>query len=167
MAPSGAALNHPAAPLLLELATTIGCVTDVGENWTLELIKAAIRRGAHPSALSPEAATQLRDETLEKANQGYARLVLWDDIKHNPPANLKVSPIAAIPHKSRGWRMILDLSYSVRLGGKIYLSVNAATNPSVAPKEAMAELGNVLPHLIYAVATALMAMDRFSFLSWT
>jgi hypothetical protein len=66
MAPSGAALNHPAAPLLLELAT-IGCVTDMGKNWTLELIEAAIRRGAHPSALSPEAAAQLRDETLEKS----------------------------------------------------------------------------------------------------
>jgi hypothetical protein len=99
----------------------------------------------HHSALSPEAAAQLRDETLEKVTQGYARLVLWDDIKQNPPPNLKVSPIAAIPHKSQGWRMILDLSYGVRLGGKIYLSVNEATNPSVAPKEAMAELGNVLP----------------------
>jgi hypothetical protein len=32
--------------------------------------------------------------------------------------------------------------------------VNEATNPTVAPKQAMAELGNVLPRLIYAVANA-------------
>ena len=33
-------------------------------------------------------------------------------------------------------------------------SVNEATNPDQAPTAAMAELGNVLPRLIYAVATA-------------
>jgi hypothetical protein len=109
MAPSGPALEHPAAPLLLELAT-LGCVTDVGDQWTMELVEAAIKHGAHPSALLPEAAAQLHAETLEKVNQGYARLVLWDNIKDNPPKNLKISPIAAIPHKSRGFCMILDLS---------------------------------------------------------
>jgi hypothetical protein len=147
MAPSGPALHHPAAPLLLELAT-LGCTSEMGDTWTQELIEAAIKKGAHPSALDPKASRQLRDETLEKVNQGYARLVYWDDIKNNPPPNLKISPIAAIPHKSRKWRMILDLSHGVTLRNVKHPSVNEATNPTVAPKHSMAELGNVLPHII-------------------
>jgi hypothetical protein len=81
MVPSGAALDHPEAPLLLELAT-VGCPADVGEQWTMEMIEAAIRHGAHPSAMQPEAAAQLRAETLEKVEQGYARLVLWEEIQN-------------------------------------------------------------------------------------
>jgi hypothetical protein len=153
MAPSGPALEHPAAPLLLELAT-VGCTAAIDGNWTLEMLEAAMERGAHPSALIPEAATQLREETLEKVAQGYARLVSWASLKNNPPKNLKISPIAAIPHKSRGFRMILDLSHGVTINGVTHPSVNEATRPTVAPAEAMAELGNVLPRLIYAVATA-------------
>jgi hypothetical protein len=96
----------------------------------------------------------LRAETLEKVAQGYARLVTWVEHKRDPPRNLKISPIVAIPHKSRGYRMILDLSHGVRLDHVTHPSVNDATNPNVAPKDSMAELGNVLPHLIYAIATA-------------
>jgi hypothetical protein len=77
------------------------------------MLEAAIRHGANSSAMVPEAATHLRSETLEKIAQGHARLVSWATIKDIPPRNLKMSPIAAIPHKSRGWRMILDLSRGV------------------------------------------------------
>jgi hypothetical protein len=41
MAPSGEALNHPEAPLLLELAT-LGCPAEVGEGWSMEMLEAAI-----------------------------------------------------------------------------------------------------------------------------
>jgi hypothetical protein len=153
MAPSNEALLHPPAPLLMELAT-LGCKADVGEAWTMDMLETAINKGAHPSSLQPDAAGQLRAETLEKVDQGYAQLVPWDDIKSNPPKNLKISPIAAIPHKSRGYRMILDLLHGVRMGKTIHPSVNKATNPKVAPTAAMAELGNVLPRLIYTVANA-------------
>jgi hypothetical protein len=79
MAPSGPALEHPAAPLLLELAT-MGCHADIGEAWTLEMLEEAIAKGAHPSAMEPVPAAQLREETLEKVAQGYARLVSWAEI---------------------------------------------------------------------------------------
>jgi hypothetical protein len=59
MAPSNDTLLHPAAPLLLELAT-LGCKADVGEAWTMDMLEAAINKGAHPSALQPKAAGQLR-----------------------------------------------------------------------------------------------------------
>jgi hypothetical protein len=73
MAPSGKALEHPAAPVLLELLATMGCTADVVDSWTMEILEAAIAKGAHPLAMVPEAATQLREETLEKVAQGYAR----------------------------------------------------------------------------------------------
>jgi hypothetical protein len=102
---------------------------------------------------------------LEKVDQGYARLVPWDDIKSNPPKNLKISSIAAIPQtKSREYCMILDLLHGVPMGKTIHPSVNKATNPKVAPTAAMAELGNVLPHLIYAVANADEAQGPILFL---
>ena len=100
--PHGPTLEHPAAPLLMEYMTN-SCNAAIHMQWTMEMLKAAITRGAHPSALQPEPATQLRAETLEKVDQGYARLITWDSIKHNPPPTLKILPIAAIPHKSRGY----------------------------------------------------------------
>jgi hypothetical protein len=128
----------------LELAT-IGCRAEVGEGWMIQVLEAAIKKGSHPSAMEPEAAAQLREETLEKVAQGYARLVQWAEVKRAPPRTLKISPIAAIPHKSRGYRMILDLSHGVQLGNICFPSVNEATKPDLAPTSSMAELGNVLP----------------------
>ena len=139
--------------MLLEFATQ-GCKAAIDAQWSMEMLEAAITRGAHPSALQPEPAKQLRDETLEKVAQGYARLVPWNSIKQAPPPSLKISPIAAIPHKSRRFRMILDLSHGVSLGGIKHPSVNESTSENVAPNHAMNELGRVLPRLIYAVATA-------------
>jgi hypothetical protein len=50
--------------------------------------------------------------------------------------------------------MILDLSHGITVGTVKHSSVNTSTNPTVAPAVAMAELGNVLPPLIYAMANA-------------
>ena len=153
MAPSGRALEHPFAQTLLEYARN-GCPADTGEQWTMEQLEAAIKKGAHPSAQEPEAARQLINETLEKVEQGFARLIPLEDLKKDPPKNLKMSPIAAIPHKSRGYRAILDLSHGVRIGLERRPSVNETTNPTQAPKHSMDELGNVLPRIIYTLATA-------------
>ena len=53
--------------------------------------------------------------------KGQARLVDWDSIKDDPPPELKVSPLAAVPHKSRMWRAILDLSFRLRLSPDEFL----------------------------------------------
>jgi hypothetical protein len=65
MSPLGPALKHPAATLLLELVT-LGCSSDMGNQWTLEMLDAALAKGTHPSAMVPEAAEQLYEETLKK-----------------------------------------------------------------------------------------------------
>jgi hypothetical protein len=92
---------------------------------------------------------------LEEVAQGYARLLVsWAEIKQCPPPTLKISPIAVIPHKSHGYRITLDLSHGVTISGKWFPSVNEATNPTLALNDSMAELGNMLPRLIFAIVTA-------------
>ena len=60
----------------------------------------AIARRPHHSALSPEVIAHFREEAAAKVRTNQARLMLWDDIKDNPHMELKISPIAAILHKS-------------------------------------------------------------------
>jgi len=81
-----------------------------GRPWTKEQMEAAIQKGPHASSLAPDAIDQLAEELKEKVKSGQARVVLWDEIKDNPPPQLKISPLAMIPHKSRKYRAILDLS---------------------------------------------------------
>jgi hypothetical protein len=66
-------------------------------------------------ALSPEAIAHFKAEATEKVHTKQAQLVRWEDIKDNPPKELKISPIAAIPHKSMDFHSILDLSFRLRL----------------------------------------------------
>ena len=153
MFPRNIALNHPAAASLLEYAYN-GCPVDCGKNWTTEQMEAAILRGAHPSAKVPEAAAACRAEALERVNDGCAKIVKWSDIKHNPPPQLKISPIAAVPHKTRLFRMILDLSFSLTINNESVKAVNDASDKTLAPQHSMYELGNVIPRLIFAMALA-------------
>ena len=153
MCPAGLALHHPAADLLLQYATK-GCPTNTGRPWTKAEMEAAIERGPHKSALEPEPMAQQTKEVLEKIATKQAKVVLWDDIKDNPPEQLKISPITMIPHKSRGYRAILDLSFAIRLAmGKVVPSVNE-TSVKTAPKGAIDQMGHSLMRIIHAFAQA-------------
>ncbi|MGH7955102.1 MAG: hypothetical protein ACREOZ_03995, partial [Gloeomargaritales cyanobacterium] len=152
MRPSGRALAHPAAPALIQYAQH-GCPVDCGSNWTHEQITKAVERGPHPSANDPEAAKELWAEAREKVNQRFAQIVAWNDIKDNPPPSLKVSPVAMIPHKSRKFRAILDLSFQHSVGQMQSPSVNDATK-KMAHQETMDQMGSVLPRLFNAKANA-------------
>ena len=153
MFPSNDTLKHPAAADLLRYART-GCPVDCGRDWTPTELQAAVDRGAHPSAQTPDAAAACRREALERVADGCCKVIKWNDIKSNPPPNLKISPIAAIPHKSRQFRMILDLSFSLSVNGQPVISVNDASDKTLAPQHAMYELGNVIPRLIHTMALA-------------
>ena len=153
MCPARLALHHPAAKLLTEYAT-LGCPTQTGQCWSLDQIQAAIERGPHASALHPAAVQQLHLEIEEKVQKGQARVVTWDSIKHNHPPELKISPLAMIPHKSRQVRAILDLSFPVKLqNGTVVPSVND-TSTKGAPRGAISQIGYSLQRVIHAFATA-------------
>ena len=100
--PRNRALLHPAASLLTEYATQ-GCPADCGEDWTIEMMEAAIARGPHPSAANPQAAEYCWLEAKEKEKAGQVRLIKWSTLKKAPPSKLKMSPVATVPHKSRAF----------------------------------------------------------------
>ena len=153
MCPAGIATIHPASAVLTEWSQ-MGCPTRTGKPWTKSVMWEAVERGPHKSSLSPEAIAHFAEESAEKVRVGQAKLVRWDDIKDNPPPQLKVSPIAAIPHKSKAFRSILDLSFRLRLrSGGILASVNDST-VKLAPQGALDQLGHALSRIIHAFAEA-------------
>ena len=160
MCPTGRALSHPAADTLRKWAT-FGCPTRTGRNWTNDEIWEAVEQGPHRSATSPEAIEHFAVEIQEKRQTKQARLVAWGDIKDNPPPQLKISPIAAIPHKSKAFRSILDLSFRLRLkNGGILAAVNDMTIKS-APKGVIDQLGECLTRIIHAFVEASDDAKRF------
>jgi hypothetical protein len=151
MCPSGKAVTHPAASLLNKWAT-YGCPTKTGQPWTKDEIWAAVERGPHRSEQSPEAIEHFAIEVAEKVRTKQAQLVPWDNIKDNPPSKLKISPIAAIPHKSKAFCSILDLSFRLRLAnGGVRASVNDTTKKT-APAGAIDQIGECLARIIHAFA---------------
>jgi hypothetical protein len=111
MCPSGLALQHPAGPTLLRYATP-GYPTLTGKPWTREMMQEAVDRGPHKSALALDAIRQLTKEVAAKIAAGQARIVDWEDIQDDPPPELKISPIAMIPHESQKYctNLVLLLS---------------------------------------------------------
>ena len=144
------AITHPAAQMLTEYSTN-GCPIEMNKNWSLEHIMAALKRGPHVSTKQPDAKKYLAIETEMKIQQGFMSKVRWGDIKNNFPINLKISPLAMIPHKSRNYRCILDLSFQLKLDRQLQTSVNNNTTCK-APQKSMAQLGTVLKRIIYAMA---------------
>ena len=104
------------------------------------------------SALAPDAMQAFREEVTRKVELGQVQIISWDDIKDDVPEELKISPISQIPHKSRAFRTILDLSYVLKNGKRVIApSVNSTSQPT-APEAATSQMGSVLPRLIVAMA---------------
>jgi hypothetical protein len=122
-----------------------------------------ILNGAHASANIPEAAAVCKKEALERVKEGSCRLVNWIDIRDNFPTNLKIPPLAAVPHKSRKYRMILDLSFQLLANGRRLESVNDSSDESLAKQEAMFELGDVIPRIIWTMALSKDTTTPFVF----
>ena len=105
--------------------------------------------------MHPEAIKIILKETNDKLHLGQARILKWGELKKKLPPTLKISPLAASPHKSHSNRLILNLSYSQRVStGQYVPSINESTNTSTALLASMKELGWVLPQIIYTLAVA-------------
>ena len=86
----------------------------------------------------------------------------WDDIKQNPPSNLKISPLAMITHKSRKYRAILDLSFALKVAGWDIPLANKSTKET-APDEDTEKMGTVMTRIIEAPTTDLLYEDPINF----
>jgi hypothetical protein len=153
MCPLGLALMHPAAETLKHYSQ-MGCPTHTGRDWTPEQIREAVHRGSHKSALTPEAIAHFKEVVDVKIACSQAKVLRWIDLRDNPPRQLKISPISAIPHKSKEFRWILDLSFALRLSdGNTLPSVNESTKKT-APRNAVSQMGHTLSRIIHAFAEA-------------
>ena len=97
MFPTGYALNHNAAPLLLGYAEH-RCPVDCGTDWSHNCIVDAITRGTHKSAYDPAAVKFLHEEMNDKISNGYAYVTTWREIKDSIPPQLTISPVAPWCH---------------------------------------------------------------------
>ncbi len=86
-----------------------------GTPWTVAQMQAVINWGPHKFVLAPATIKQLWRGVQEKIRTGQAKKVDWEDIKNDPAVQLKISPIAMIPHKSQKYQTIFDLSFSVHM----------------------------------------------------
>lgn len=164
MAPKGLATLHPAGDLLNEWSQ-FGCPTMTGQPWTKQEMAAAIARGPHKSALSDEALKHFELEIAEKVAAGQARVIAWADIEHDPPPQLKISPIAAVPHSSKPFRSILDLSFSLKLETGASIPAVNETTVKTAPQASIDQLGQSLTRIIHAFAET-TANDKVFMAKW-
>ena len=127
MRPQDAARAHEFGPALEHYAVH-GVPVDCGPDWTRDQIIAAVERGPHQSATTADAVALFADDIQYQVDAGFTRIVDWEDVKRNMPANLKISPVAVVPQQNRRDRIILDLSFPVRVGREIIQqAVNATT----------------------------------------
>jgi hypothetical protein len=148
MCPQGLATSHPAGELLAEWSQ-LGFPTRTGRTWSKMEMWEAIERGPQKLSLSPKAIAHFKAKSKEKVMAGQAQIIVWDDIKDNPPPKLKVSPITAIPHKSKDFQSILDLLFWLRLRNGGFLDSVNDTTIKLAPKGALNQLGHALSRIIH------------------
>ena len=153
MQPQDVAQAHMFGPKLKEYAVN-GVPVDCGEDWTREMINAAIAQGPHKPATSEEAIKLFEEDIAYQVDAGFAKIVLWDNIKHRPPSTLKISPVAAVPQTNRRPRIILDLSFGVRMGTEIIQQAVNDTTVTASHPAALNYLGSTMPRILQFMAHA-------------
>ena len=150
MQPQPLADIHPFTPIMKEWRN--GIAVDCGPDWSWDVIEAAIARGPHPTARTPEAIALFKDDIEYQVNAGFSTVMLWDDVRRLRPSNLKISPVALIPQVGRRGRIILDLSFPVYqdVHGVVTVTQESVNNTTVltAPAVPVKEIGKVLPRLL-------------------
>ena len=143
--------THHSENNLLQLLSTEGFPFNCGPAWPTDKIEAEIIHGPHMSAEYIQDRISLRSEAHTKVHNGFAKILKYKTIKDRLPPTLKVSPEACIPHKSRQYCVIIDLSFHLHLNGKYLSSVNGVM-VKTAPQESMGKLGSTLKRLVAVMA---------------
>jgi hypothetical protein len=111
MQPQPLSAVHPFTPTLSKWRH--GIEVDYGPDWSWEVVEAAIARGPHPTASTPDAIALFKDDIAYQCKAGFCKVMLWEDLKRLHPQNLKKLPVAVVPQVGRQGRIILDLSFPV------------------------------------------------------
>ena len=144
------AKDHEAIPLL-QGYTRDGFPVDCGDDLSREHTELMLQHGPHQSDLAKKAVCQLHQETTDKITHKNSRMVKSGDIKNKISQKLNISPVAMIPHKSKPYRCILDILFTLFNKGVKSVSVNGKTKNMALP-EAMAQLGLVLKRMIHTMS---------------
>jgi hypothetical protein len=56
----------------------MGVPVDCGDPWTWATIEAAVEKGAHKSATSPESMALITEDVAYQVRAGYAEVVSWE-----------------------------------------------------------------------------------------
>ena len=150
MQPQPLAGVHPFEPTLRRWAH--GIPVDCGPDWAWPVIAAAVERGPHPTARTPDSIRLFKEDIEYQIKAGFCRVFLWDDIVRMRPKNLKISPVAVVPQVNRRGRIILDLSFPVyqNVAGVMTVTQQSVNESTVlqAPSQSVKEIGKVLPRLL-------------------
>ena len=63
-------------------------------------MEAAVNRLPRPSSRTPNAIAALKNKSKGKSTKKQFRIIPWEEVKDNPPPQLNISLVEAIPHKS-------------------------------------------------------------------
>ena len=85
-------------------------------------------RGTHDSSLAEEVISHFAAEAKIKVASNQARLVCFENFKGNFPTKMKVSPISEIPHQSKSFISIQDLSFSLTRNQGLTLAPDTVWN---------------------------------------
>ena len=151
MQPQPLADIHPFVPTLHDWQQ--GIRVDCGPEWDSATIEAAVDRGPHPSAMTPESIALFAEDIKYQVNAGFCKVVTWEELKTSCPSNLKISPVAVVPQADRRGRIILDLSFPVyqEVEGSMAITQPSVNDTTVitAPTIPVKEIGKVLRRLLY------------------
>jgi hypothetical protein len=141
---------HPFTPTLK--GWRHGIDVDCSPDWDWVVIKAAVTRGPHPTATTPNAIALFKEDITYQVKAGFSWVMLWEDLQRLHPTNLKILPVAVVPQTGHQGCIILNLSFPVyqEVDGVVTAtqeSVNGTTvikSPSIPVKE----IDKVLPRML-------------------
>jgi hypothetical protein len=142
---------HPFAPTLNKWWP--GIEVDCRPDWSWDVVEAAVARGPHPTASTPDAIALFKDNIAYQVKIGFCKVVLWEDIKWLGLGNLKILPVAVVPQLGWHGHIILDQSFPVHqeVNG-IAMALQASVNNTTvlnAPSTPVRDIGKVLPRLLH------------------
>lgn len=138
---------------MLKKFATEGYPTESTYEWNLAELDDAVEMGPPPVSTRDRRSKSLQKGSIGKSGARFLQPDTVENTSETFPDVLKVHPIAAIEHKSRSYRMILNVSKGGRGRHKDRPSLNESTVQEAAPLHSMQQLGKVLPRIIYALAT--------------
>jgi hypothetical protein len=86
MQPQPLAEVHPFAPTLRKWQQ--GIPVDCGLDWDWSVIEAAVERGPHPSAWTPESIALFAKDISYQIKAGFCRIFPWEELKRCLPEAL-------------------------------------------------------------------------------